>query len=596
MSTNMEEFRFQVNLGGMIEILSDHLYSSPEVYIRELLQNGVDAITGREKTDADFKKNKEGKLLITLEEGKSLTFRDNGVGLTKEEIHRFLAIIGESSKKDLESGKILNDYIGRFGIGLLSCFMVSDEICIRTHSSKTEESYEWIGKPDGTYTIRELEEAVPVGTEIFLAGKENAEEYFERERVEFLLLHYGLILPYPILLNDGENKKRINPVSLPWEKENPNAQELMMFGQFFFQTSFMDCIVLHSEEGAVDGVAYILPYAVQASSKQNHLIYLKNMLLTEKGEGLVPDWAVFVKCIMNAKDLRPTASREGFYSDETLHQAQKNIGNCIADYLKKLARENIEAFRAFLEVHSLVVKSMAIDDDELFQLFINELEFETTRGRMTGYDLRMSKEQLLYCNLKEYQQLSQVFVAQGKLLINAGIVYTEELLFRMSEFFGVSVMRVNATEVDDLLKEVRINEMEQCVDFLDIAQKVLEPYHCAVEMKQFIPANLPAFYYVDSQAQLYRDLQNAKENSDGIFSDLLDSFAEDIEERQANTLYFNYQNPIIKKMALLGKEEKLENFIFIIYVQTLLIGGFHLRNNELGRMNDNILNILEQLL
>ncbi len=592
----MEEFRFQVNLGGMIEILSDHLYSSPEVYIRELLQNGVDAITGREKADADFKKNREGKLLLTLEEGKSLAFRDNGVGLTKEEIHRFLAIIGESSKKDLESGKILNDYIGRFGIGLLSCFMVSDEICIRTHSVETDESYEWIGKPDGTYTIRELEEAVPVGTEIFLVAKENAEEYFERERVEFLLLHYGLILPYPILLNDGENKKRINPVSLPWEKENPNTQELMMFGQFFFQTSFMDCIVLHSEDGAVDGVAYILPYAVQASAKQNHMIYLKNMLLTEKGEGLVPDWAVFVKCIVNARDLRPTASREGFYSDETLHQAQKNIGNCIADYLKKLARENIEAFRAFLEVHSLVVRSMAIDDDELFQLFINELEFETTRGRMTGYDLRMSKEQLLYCNLKEYQQLSQVFVAQGKLLINAGIVYTEELLFRMSEFFGVSVMRVNATEVDDLLKEVKISEMEQCVDFLDIAQKVLEPYHCAVEMKQFIPANLPAFYYVDSQAQLYRDLQNAKENSDGVFSDLLDSFAEDIEEKQANTLYFNYQNPIIKKMAVLGKEDKLEDFIFIIYVQTLLIGGFHLRNNELGRMNDNILNILEQLL
>lgn len=239
---------------------------------------------------------------------------------------------------------------------------------------------------------------------------------------------------------------------------------------------------------------------------------------------------------------------------------------------------------------------MAIDDDELFQLFINELEFETTRGRMTGYDLRMSKEQLLYCDLKEYQQLSQVFVAQGKLLINAGIVYTKELLFRMSEFFDVSIMRVNATEVDDLLKEVRISEMEQCVDFLSIAQKVLEPYHCAVEMKQFIPANLPVFYYVDSQAQLYRDLQNAKENSDGIFSDLLDSFAEDIEERQANTLYFNFQNPIVKKMAVLGKEEKLEDFIFIIYVQTLLIGGFHLRNNELGRMNDTVLNILEQLL
>lgn len=127
----MEEYRFQVNLGGMIEILSDHLYSSPDVYIRELLQNGVDAIVGRGKSDTVFQEKKAGRLLVTLEEGKSLSFDDNGVGLTEEEIHQFLAIIGESSKKDLESGKIFEDYIGRFGIGLLSCFMVSDSICIR---------------------------------------------------------------------------------------------------------------------------------------------------------------------------------------------------------------------------------------------------------------------------------------------------------------------------------------------------------------------------------------------------------------------------------------------------------------------------------
>ncbi|MDE7252565.1 MAG: HSP90 family protein [Acetatifactor sp.] len=592
----MEEFRFQVNLGGMIEILSDHLYSSPEVYIRELLQNGVDAIVGREKTDDAFREHQEGTLLLELEEGRSLSFRDNGVGLTKEEIHQFLAIIGESSKKDLESGRLPSDYIGRFGIGLLSCFMVSDEICIRTRSVKSDKSYEWIGKPDGTYTINELAEPVPVGTEIFLVAKEDAAAYFERKTVEDLLLHYGLILPYPILLNSGGSKTRLNPVSLPWEKANPSKQELMMFGQFLFHGSFMDCIVLHSEEGGVDGVAYILPYAVQASAKQNHLIYLKNMLLTEKGQGLIPDWAVFTQCIINAKDLRPTASREGFYSDETLRAAQQNLGKCIADYLKQLAATDKDSFRAFLAVHHLVVMSLAIDDDELFELFIDELEFETTRGMMNGLALRMSKEQLLYCGMKEYQQLSQIFVAQGKLLINAGIVYTEELLFRMAEFFDVTVMKVNTDEVDDLLKDISIEDEAACVDFLTIAERVLKPYQCAVEMKQFIPANLPAFYYVNRDAQLYRNLLTTKEEANPLFGSLLDSFARDIEEKAANTLYFNLRNPMIRKMTALGNEEKLEDFIFILYVQTLLIGGFSLRNNELGRMNDNILHILDQLL
>ena len=95
----MEDFRFKVNLGGMIEILSDHLYSSPDVYIRELLQNGADAITGRRKLQGA---EVEGEITLEITEGKQLIFTDNGQGLTEEEIHQFLAIIGESSKRELK--------------------------------------------------------------------------------------------------------------------------------------------------------------------------------------------------------------------------------------------------------------------------------------------------------------------------------------------------------------------------------------------------------------------------------------------------------------------------------------------------------------
>ena len=100
----MSEFRFQVNLGGMIEILSDHLYSSPDVYIRELLQNAVDAIVAREKKE-EGQGSFAGKINVELLSDEELSFTDNGVGLSEEEIHRFLAIIGESSKKELENGQ-----------------------------------------------------------------------------------------------------------------------------------------------------------------------------------------------------------------------------------------------------------------------------------------------------------------------------------------------------------------------------------------------------------------------------------------------------------------------------------------------------------
>lgn len=591
----MGEYRFKVNLGGMIEILSDHLYSSPNVYIRELLQNGVDAIVARELRDADYKERKEGTIKLTVDEGKSLIFEDNGLGLTQDEIHKFLAIIGQSSKRDLENGKILSDFIGRFGIGLLSYFMVSNRIRLQTKSVDSETGYEWIGNPDGTYTLTESDKSES-GTTIFLEAKEGCEEYFTAEKIEKLILHYGMILPYPILMDDGTVRKRINPVLPPWTNADASKEEIMSFGEIIFGQPFLDCIPISSKSGGVDGVAYILPYEVQPSTKQNHLIYLKNMLLTEKGQNILPDWAVFVKCIVNAKDLRPTASREGFYEDEDLEKAREDIGECIASYLKNLATKNKAAYRRFLEIHSLVVKSMAVEDDEIYRLFIDDLEFYTTRGLLTGLELRLSNETLLYAGLDEYKQLSQIFVSQGKLLVNAGYVYTGQLLRKMEDFFSVTVAQVQADEIEEMLKDASLEDVEKAIDFVELAKRVLSDYDCAVEVKQFIPANLPAFYYRDANAKLYQEIQHAQEYADSIFLDMLSNFAGEIKEQANSILYFNMRNPIIRKMVEIENVSELEDMILILYIQTLLIGGFPLRNNEMGIMNEKLLNLLEKSL
>lgn len=591
----MSEYRFKVNLGGMIEILSDHLYSSPDVYIRELLQNGVDAIVAREKKDKEYKDKKEGRIRLLIVEEKSLIFEDNGLGLTQEEIHQFLAIIGQSSKRDLESGKILSDFIGRFGIGLLSYFMVSDRICIRTKSIESDTGYEWIGNPDGTYTLTEFDKQ-DNGTEIHLAAKAGCEEYFTASKIERLILYYGMILPYPILVDDGSAKKRMNPVLVPWENEDATKEEIMTFGEIVFGQRFLDCVIFSSESGGVDGVAYILPYEVQPSTKQSHLIYLKNMLLTEKGQDILPDWAVFTKCIINAKNLRPTASREGFYEDEALEKTREDIGVCIADYLRDLAVHNKTAYRRFLDIHSLVVKSMAIDDDEIFRLFIDDLEFYTTRGIMTGLELRLSKETLLYAGMDEYKQLSQVFAAQGKLLIDSGYVYTGQLLRKMEEHFSVTVAPAEAEEIEDMLKEVSLDDAEKAVGLLKKAEKVLKEYHCAVEVKQFIPANLPAFFYMNEQAKQYQNIQRVQEVADSIFGDMLSNFAFEIQEEASAILYFNMRNPIVRKMTEVEDAAQLEDMILLLYVQTLLIGGFPLRNNEMGIMNEKLLSLMEKAL
>lgn len=588
----MQDYHFKVNLGGMIEILSDHLYSSPDVYIRELLQNGVDAISGRKKLDSDFL---DGAIKITIEEEKSLIFTDNGLGLTEEEIHQFLAVIGESSKKEIENQQIPTDYIGRFGIGLLSCFMVSDEIRVTTQSFTGDTTYEWIGKPDGTYQINEMKKCGEDGTSVHLACKSGSEHYFRKEEIKYLVQYYGLLLPIPIKIVENGEEETIYPVHLPWEGKSANREELLFFGSYIFHEEFLDCIVLNSETGKVKGVAYIVPYRVQASTKQEHRIYLKNMLLTEKVENLLPDWAVFVKCIINAEDLRPTASRESFYEDKILEQTREDLGDCILMYLKQIAVERDQRFYKFLNIHDLIIKSMAIEQDDLFQLFINYLEFSTTRGTKTGYELRTCGETLIYADsIDKYKQLSQIFFARGKLLINACYVYTLDLLIKMEEMFGAEVQPAEMEDVEQLMGELTLKEDEQVFDFISKAERIMKHHCCGVEVKKFSPPSQPVFYFLDDGTKLRRQIEQAKNNSDAMFSNMLNSFLEDAGQTTEAMIYFNYDNPILKKLLHLKNEEQFENVLEILYVQALLIGGFPLHNDELTLMNSRLLCLLEQ--
>lgn len=130
---------FQVNLKGMIALLSEHIYSNPNTFVRELLQNCVDAITALRNIDENY----AGRIDVYLNEDGSLVFQDNGIGLKEEEVYRFLTVIGESSKRDTPDA---DDYIGRFGIGLLSCFVVTNEITVESRSAMDKQAVRWCGK------------------------------------------------------------------------------------------------------------------------------------------------------------------------------------------------------------------------------------------------------------------------------------------------------------------------------------------------------------------------------------------------------------------------------------------------------------------
>ncbi len=585
-----EPFLFKVNLGGMIDILANHLYSSPDVFIRELLQNGTDAISGRKLSDPSFE---EGQIDITVTPGVSLTFTDNGTGLTEQEIHQFLAVIGQSSKRDLQTGRIMEDYIGRFGIGMLSCFMVTDEIVLYTRSVKVpEHAYVFHGKPDGTYSIAETRKEIPIGTKIVITAKKGCEMYFYEEKIAELVRYYGLPLPFPVMMHSKEGAYRINK----WfQMTGDNAHESVMeLGKQIFDSEFLDYIPLESRKGLFSGVAYILPHAVSRHAKKSHRIYLKNMLLTEDGSAIMPSWSFFLRCFLNTSKLRPTASRESFYEDDMLAEAREELNECISNYLIRLSQQNPQLLQHIISIHFLAIKSMAAEDDTFFKTFIPFLDFETNMGQMSGKELLIRREPVSYTtDMNQFHRTASIMLAQDQLLINACYAYDTALLRKMQESCeSLMLYPLQLVSFEDFLQDPDMDTLKDADSFLCTAKDTFRKFDCSAELKCFSPSQLPVFYMLDENAQIKRDIQRAKEHSHSLFASMLHSFAEEIEQYEA-VLYFNANNPLIRRLIQLEDQKKLSVCLEILYVQALLTGRFPMRGGEMALLNTHLIQLIE---
>ena len=553
-----DTYHFQVNLGGMLDVLSNHLYKSPDVFLRELLQNGVDAITLRQKSQPDWN---GGKITITVEPGRRLVFRNNGAGLSEEGIHRFLAVIGQSSKTELVNGKIPEDYIGRFGIGLLSCFMVSNSIVVHTRPAAGGGAHVWTGLPDGTYTLEPLEEC-PVGTAVILTAKPGMEHYFQPRKVAELVRYYGLALPVPVYLSG--DPERLN--SIPADFTGISRSQLLSFGEWLFEEEFLEAIPIQTPH--ISGVSYVLPYRTAPAAKGRHRIYLKQMLLTERGDTLLPPWAFFLQCFLNTRGLRPTASREDFYEDRALSDARGEFAAAVRRHLAQLAEEDPDRLKGIVSVHAEAIKAMAVWDEELFRLFIDYLSFETSEGLMTGAALKRAGEAVWVHSVPKFKQLKPIFMAQGRLLI------------REDDMF-------------DTLEDVTAAERQRGELLLRAADEALFPFECQAKLRRFLPADLPVLYAMSDEVQFLRQLQSAQESSSGIFSDALASMLSGVEERPLATLYLNLNSPIVRRLCTARDTGLLESMVQVLYVQALLAGGHPLRGGELKTMNQALLDLLE---
>ena len=594
------DYKFQINLRGIIDLLSNHLYSGPQVYLRELLQNGVDAIQARTYLDPKH----EGEITLEIIAPRppappTLVFMDNGVGLTEEEVHRFLATIGESSKRG-DYWDRPTDFLGQFGIGLLSCFVVAEEIVVITRSAKNDgPTLEWRGRPDGTYTVRTLDRTVDPGTQVYLTCKKGCEEYFEPDRVAELAAHFGSLLPFPVRLIAGKGVRRINDDRPPWRAmfANPEARRkaLLDYGRKTFGSDFFDAIPLRAPAGEADGVAFVLPFSPSLATKRTHRVYLKNMLLSEQAENLLPDWAFFVKCVVSAHHLRPTASRESFYEDEALASTREQLGQCLRDYLIGLAKKDPERLQRFIALHYLSIKALAVQDDDFYRLFIDWLPFETSLGEMTLGEFRKKEPVLRWVRgLDQFRQIARVAAAQGLGVVNGAYTYNAELLDKFADVFpDEQIEEVDPASLTQTFEELTLTERESVFHLVKVADLVLQPFKCSAEVKKFLPKELPTLYSSSANANFLRSVDQAREVADPLWSGVLSNLAGQSPSDAYAQLCFNFNNPLIMRLARVKNKGLLQRSIQMLYVQALLLGHHPLSAREMGLLNEGLLGLIE---
>lgn len=599
MSTNEkgQSHRFQVDLRGVIELLSYHFYSSPKVFVRELLQNAVDAIRFRERLDPAFEPRVRVEVVKgTGEAPPTVVFDDNGIGLTEEEVHAFLATIGQSSKRGVP-GERPDDFIGQFGIGLLSCFMVSDEIVIVTKSAKSDEpAVEWKGRCDGTYTIRLIERSLQPGTRVYVQAKPEFADYFEVEKVRELATHFGGLLPYSIEIVQGNQTWSALMAPPPWRSPSGGDREaLLSYGSAVFGAEFIDVIPLRSEAGGVRGAAYVLPSRVGPAHRCRHRAYLKGMLVSDREEKLLPDWTFFAQCMIDATRLRPTASREGFVEDEILDATRENLGRCIRSYLVDLATNDPRRLEAILKLHYRSISVLAADDLEFFKIIGDWLPFETSLGEMSLGEIRRKGGTVRYTTtVDRFRQISQVAAAQNICVVNGGYAYNEDLLQQIPHAFPeIDVERVEAQELSDSFEDLTIAEREEVFDFLKVVDLTLRPFTCAGDAKKFRPKELPVLYVTNEDALFRRSVDQSKEVATDLFASVLDSVSDDARRNASHQLCFNFLNPLVKRLARMEDPEFQRRCIETLYVQALLLGHHPLNEREWRLLNEGLMGLME---
>ncbi len=517
---------------------------SPRVYLRELLQNGVDAITARAGLEGP---QAPARILLRPLPDGGLEVHDSGVGLTRDE-----ARAPRDHRAQLQARRRARD--GARGVP----GPVRHRAPVRVHGRRRDRArlalrtphsvgrrarpVRWRGRADGTYKLVELspdDPAAPAepGSLVRLHPRRDTEHWLAPESVVALAQDFGSLLPVELLVETRLDDvtgvggatgdapvavRRLSGEELPWRAPHPTPAArdaaLATYAERTLGFTPLARIDLDLPLAGLTGVAYVLPAAVAPTTTSRHRVYLKRMLLGSAVDDLLPPWAFFVRCVLDASVLRPTASREGLYEDEVLLATRDALGAQVRRWLlETLATDSVLA-RRFLETHHLAVRALALTDDEMLDVAARVLPFETTAGSTTlaGLAADHPDGRLLYtASVEEFRRIAPVAAAQGLAVVNGGYVYDADLLERVAARFPRwRLSPVSAADVAHVLTEVEPLRELEVADALASLDDALAEQDCDVVLRRYEPDALPAMLLHDREGDHAREAARVAETED----------------------------------------------------------------------------------
>ncbi len=393
-----ETLGFQAEVGRLLEIVANALYSNKEIFLRELISNASDAcdrlryaaLTQPELTagDTDFRIE-----LACDAKARTLSISDNGIGMNRDDLVDNLGTIARSGTaafmRQLEQKSDGANLIGQFGVGFYAAFMVADEVTVSSRKAGETQGWRWVSDGKGEFTVAATDDAPARGTRIQLHLKKGEDEFLDPARLRRIVKTYSDHIAIPVVLHEGDKDETLNAASAIWTRAKSEISD-EAYTEFYHHVAhaFDDpWLRLHFRaEGVLEytGLLFIpasKPFDLFHPERQHGVkLYVKRVFISDQCEDLVPAYLRFLRGVIDTEDLPLNISRETLQHNPLLAKIRQAVTKRVLAELKKRAKNAPDEYIAFWGNFGAVLKEGLYEDASQRETLLELARFATTRG------------------------------------------------------------------------------------------------------------------------------------------------------------------------------------------------------------------------